>query len=111
MVVDTTGNARVIEQAYELTHADGKTILVGVPKKGDNISIYSLPLHFKKVLTGSHGGSAEPQVDIPRYIRLMQAGKFSLTGLVTHEFKLDRINEAIALVRSGDAGRVLVSMD
>lgn len=111
VVVDTTGNARVIEQAYELTHADGKTILVGVPKKGDNISIYSLPLHFKKVLTGSHGGSAEPQVDIPRYIRLMQAGKFSLTGLVTHEFKLDRINEAIALVRSGDAGRVLVSMD
>ena len=111
VVVDTTGNARVIEQAYELTHADGKTILVGVPKKGDNISIYSLPLHFKKVLTGSHGGSAEPHVDIPRYIRLMQAGKLSLAGLVTHEFKLDQINDAIALVRSGDAGRVLVTMD
>ena len=111
VVVDTTGNARVIEQAYELTHADGKTILVGVPKKGDNISIYSLPLHFKKVLTGSHGGSAEPHVDIPRYIRLMQAGKLRLAGLVTHEFKLDQINDAIALVRSGDAGRVLVAMD
>ena len=111
VVVDTTGNARVIEQAYESTHADGKTILVGVPKKGDNISIYSLPLHFKRVLTGSHGGGAEPHIDIPRYIGLMQAGKFSLTGLVTHEFKLDQINEAIAVVRSGNAGRVLVAMD
>ena len=111
VVVDTTGNARVIEQAYELTHADGKTILVGVPKKGDNISIYSLPLHFKKVLTGSHGGGAEPHVDIPRYIRLMQAGKFNLAGLVTHEFNLDQINEAIAVMRSGKAGRVLVTMD
>jgi S-(hydroxymethyl)glutathione dehydrogenase / alcohol dehydrogenase len=111
VVVDTTGNARVIEQAYELTHADGKTILVGVPKKGDNISIYSLPLHFKKVLTGSHGGGAEPHVDIPRYVRLMEAGKFKLDGLVTHEFKLDRINEAIAVVKSGDAGRVLVAME
>ena len=111
VVVDTTGNARVIEQAYELTHADGKTILVGVPKKGDNISIYSLPLHFKKVLTGSHGGSAEPHVDIPRYIRLMQAGKLSLAGLVTHEFKLEQINEAIAVMRSAEAGRVLVAMD
>lgn len=111
VVVDTTGNARVIEQAYELTHADGKTILVGVPKKGDNISIYSLPLHFKKVLTGSHGGGAEPHVDIPRYIRLMQAGKFNLAGLVTDEFKLDQINEAIAVMRSGEAGRVLVAMD
>jgi S-(hydroxymethyl)glutathione dehydrogenase/alcohol dehydrogenase len=111
VVVDTTGNARVIEQAYELTHADGKTILVGVPKKGDNVSIYTLPLHFKKVLTGSHGGGAEPHIDIPRYIRLMQAGKLNLAGLVTHEFKLDQINEAIAVARSGDAGRVLVTMD
>lgn len=110
VIIDTTGNARVIEQAYDLTHADGKTILVGVPKKGDNISIYSLPLHFKKVLTGSHGGGAEPHLDIPRYVRLMQAGKFKLDGLVTHEFKLDAINEAIAVVRSGEAGRVLVAM-
>jgi S-(hydroxymethyl)glutathione dehydrogenase/alcohol dehydrogenase len=111
VVVDTTGRARVIELAYELTHADGKTILVGVPRKGDNISIYSLPLHFKKVLTGSHGGSANPHIDIPRYIRLMRAGKMTLDGLVTHEFPLDKVNEAIATVRRGEAGRVLLKMD
>lgn len=111
VVIETTGIARVIEQAYGLTHADGKTILVGVPTKGDNVSIYTLPLHFKKVLKGSHGGDAEPHLDIPRYIRLIQAGKLNLDGLVTHEFKLDQINEAIKLVRSGNAGRVLVAMD
>jgi S-(hydroxymethyl)glutathione dehydrogenase/alcohol dehydrogenase len=111
VVVDTTGRARVIELAYELTHANGKTILVGVPRKGDNISIYSLPLHFRKVLTGSHGGSAEPDVDIPRYVRLMRAGKMTLDGLVTHEFRLDQVNEAIATVRAGEAGRVLLKMD
>jgi S-(hydroxymethyl)glutathione dehydrogenase/alcohol dehydrogenase len=111
VVIDTTGRPRVIEAAYDVTHPDGKTILVGVPRKGDNISIYSLPLHFKKVLTGSHGGSAEPHVDIPRYIRLMRAGKMSLDGLVTHEFTLDRVNEAIATVRRGEAGRVLLKMD
>lgn len=110
VVIDTTGNARVIELAYELTHADGKTILVGVPRKGDNISIYSLPLHFKKVLTGSHGGSAEPHIDIPRYIRLCNAGKMRLDGLITHEFSLDEINEAIEMVRSGEAGRCVISM-
>lgn len=110
VVVDTTGIARVIELAYDLTHADGKTILVGVPKKGDNISIYSLPLHFKKVLKGSHGGGTKPDVDIPRYLRLMEAGKLSLDGIVTHELKLEQINEAIEIVRSGDAGRVLIAM-
>jgi len=110
VVIDTTGNARVIELAYNLTHPDGKTILVGVPRRGDNISIYSLPLHFKKVLTGSHGGSAEPNIEIPRYIRLCQAGKMNLEGLITHEFRLDEINEAINTLRNAKAGRCVISM-
>jgi len=110
VVIETTGNPRVIELAYDLTHPDGKTILVGVPKKGDNVSIYTLPIHFNKVLKGSHGGNAVPHIDIPRYIRLVEAGKLKLDGLITHEFKLDDINEAIKLVKSGEAGRVLISM-
>ena len=111
VVIDTTGNSRVIEQAYELTHPDGKTILVGVPRKGDNVNIYSLPLHFNKVLTGSHGGNAVPDVEIPRYIRLMGAGKMTLDGLITHEFKLDEINEALDLFRSGEAGRIIININ
>ncbi|OPY06157.1 MAG: S-(hydroxymethyl)glutathione dehydrogenase [Syntrophorhabdus sp. PtaB.Bin184] len=111
VVIDTTGNARVIEQAYDLTHPDGKTILVGVPRKGDNINIYSLPLHFKKVLTGSHGGGVDPHIDIPRYIRLVDTGKMKLDGIITHEFSLDDINQALDLVRSGEAGRVLIAME
>ncbi|HCX20581.1 MAG TPA: dehydrogenase [Cytophagales bacterium] len=110
VVIETTGNSRVIEQAYELTNPDGKTILVGVPNKGDNISIYSLPLHFNKILTGSHGGDAVPDLEIPRYIRLMEAGKMTLEGLITHEFSLDEINAALDLFRSGDAGRMLIHL-
>ena len=49
--------------------------------------------------------------DIPRYVRLMKAGKLSLDDLITHEFPLDRINDAIGIMRSGSAGRVLVRMD
>ena len=41
VVIDTTGNKCLSEQPYYLTHADGKTNLVGVPKKVDTISIYS----------------------------------------------------------------------
>jgi S-(hydroxymethyl)glutathione dehydrogenase/alcohol dehydrogenase len=111
VVIDTTGITKVIEQAYELTHPDGKTILVGVPTKGDNVTIYTLPLHFKKILKGSHGGSAEPHLDIPRYINLYKAGKLRLDDIITHEFKLEEINQAIQLVRSGEAGRVLVVME
>lgn len=110
VVVDTTGNARVIELAYELTHADGRTVLVGVPRKGDKASLYTLPLHFKKILKGSHGGSAVPDVEIPRLIRLIKNGRMKLEGLYTHECPLEKINEALDCFRRGEAGRVLIRM-
>ena len=110
VVIDTTGVARVIEQAYELTHADGKTILVGVPRQGDNASIYTLPLHFNKIFKGSHGGESMPHIDIPNYVRLAKSGRLDLDMLVSHEFCLDQLNAAICQVQSGDARRVLVNM-
>jgi Zn-dependent alcohol dehydrogenase len=106
VVIETTGIAKVIEQAYQLTASDGKTILVGVPK--EKISIYSLPLFFDKKLTGSHGGSSNPDSDIPRYIRLINNNKMSLKNLITHEFNLTEINNAIDLFRSGKAGRIII---
>jgi len=109
VVIETTGNSRLIEQAYELTSEQGRTILVGVPNKGDNISIYSLPLHFKKILKGSHGGDAVPDIDIPRYIRLIEAGKMSLDGLVTHDYDLIGINNALDLFKTGKAGRIVIN--
>lgn len=110
VVIDTTGNPRIIEEAYNLTNPDGKTILVGVPKKGENINIYSLPLHFNKQLTGSHGGDAIPDIEIPRLINLMKAGKMTLEGLITHEFSLDEINIALDTMRKGDCGRIIIKM-
>ena len=109
IVFETTGNSKVIEQAYELTNPEGKTILVGVPS--DKISIYSLPLHFNKVLTGSHGGDSVPDNDIPRYIRLIKHKKMTLENLITHEFKLSEINKALDLFRSGKAGRIVINMN
>jgi S-(hydroxymethyl)glutathione dehydrogenase/alcohol dehydrogenase len=107
-VIETTGVKGVIEMAYDLTHPGGTCVLVGVPH--EKVTISTLPIHFDKVLTGSHGGDARPHVDIPRIIRLVQAGRLSFDGIITHEFPLADINAALDLVRSGKAGRVLVSM-
>jgi S-(hydroxymethyl)glutathione dehydrogenase/alcohol dehydrogenase len=111
VVVDNTGNTDVIAMAYELTHAQGRTILVGVPRKGKTVSIYSLPLHFGKILTGSHGGECDPAVDIPRYLHLYRAGKLKLAGLITEEFLLKDINIAIGKMRCGEiAGRCVIKI-
>ena len=34
----------------------------------------------------------------------------TLTGLITHEYGLDDINDALDLFRSGKAGRILIKM-
>jgi S-(hydroxymethyl)glutathione dehydrogenase/alcohol dehydrogenase len=108
--VENTGLVRLIEQAYELTAKAGKTILVGVPRHDEDITIHSLPLHFGKVLTGCEGGATDPTVDIPRYIKLYQRGKLQLDRLITHRLPFDDINVALDKVRAGDVGRCILSM-
>ncbi len=107
-ILETTGVKSVIENAYELTHKDGGLVLVGVPH--EKVTINTLRVHFNMILTGSEGGSAKPQVDIPRIIRLVKGGKLSFDGIITNEFALDDINPAFDLVRSGKAGRVLINV-
>ena len=110
--IDNTGQPANIEMGYQITKAQGRVTLVGVPRKDSNISIYSLPLHFGKVLSGSHGGEAVPQTDIPRYYNLYRAGKLQLKQLLTETYPLDQINEAIADMRSGKMrGRCLIKLD
>lgn len=109
--IDNTGIPSVIESGYEITKPQGRVILVGVPRKGNNINIHSLPLHFGKILAGSHGGESIPNVDIPRYQNLFNVGRISLKELITERMSLDEINLAIEGMRSGrTAGRVLIKM-
>jgi S-(hydroxymethyl)glutathione dehydrogenase/alcohol dehydrogenase len=110
VAVENTGNVKLIELAYELTAPQGRTILVGVPRHDEDITIHSLPLHFGKVLTGCEGGQSNPAVDIPRYLRLYQRGKLRLDPLITHRFPLEKINTALDVVRGGEAGRVMLTM-
>ncbi len=110
MFIDNTGLPQIIEIGYRLSHAHGRVILVGVPRHGNNLSIYSLPLHFGKQLTGSQGGETHPQHDIARYLRLHQHGKLKLDQLVSAHYPLEEINSAIATMRDGAiSGRVMIT--
>jgi len=110
--IDNTGNPSIIELGYSLTKPQGRVVLVGVPRKGKTINIYSLPLHFGKTISGSHGGESTPHEDIPRYQKLLDAGRIQLKPLITDYFTLDQINTAIAKMRSGEiSGRCLVTMN
>ncbi len=107
-MIETTGAKGLIELAYQVTAKKGRCILVGVPH--EKIEPYTLPLHFDKVLKGSEGGQCQPTRDIPRLVRLAEAGRISYDGIVTHEFPLDEINVALDLMRSGQSGRILLNI-
>jgi S-(hydroxymethyl)glutathione dehydrogenase / alcohol dehydrogenase len=109
--IDNTGQPAIIELGYQLVKPQGRVTLVGVPRKGNNINIYSLPLHFGKGLSGSHGGEAVPEADIPRYQGLYRSGRLKLKELITNCFTLEEINAAIDGIRSGkQAGRCLIQL-
>ena len=109
--IDNTGQTAIIEMGYQVTKPQGRVVLVGVPRKGQDASIHTLPLHFGKRIIGSHGGEALPHADIPRYQQLYRAGHIRLRELLTDYCTLDQINDAIARMRNGQvAGRCLVRM-
>ena len=107
--IDNTGLPEIIQEGYEIVNKNGRVVLVGVPKLGSNINIFSLPLHFGKSISGSFGGECNPAKDIPRYLELVRNGVLSLDGLISKRFKLDDVNEAIEEMRKGKtAGRVII---
>ncbi len=109
--IDNTGLPSVIELGYKLINSEGKLVLVGVPKYDENISIHSLPLHFGKIIIGSHGGKCKPVQDIPRFLKLLNQGILKLDRLISEEYTLERINEAIVSMRKGlSAGRVIIKL-
>lgn len=109
--IDNTGNPSMIELGYRITKQQGRVILVGVPRKGNNTTIYTLPLHFGKRISGSHGGESIPQTDIPRYHQLFNNGRIKLKELITETHSLGQINIAISRMRTGEtAGRCLIKM-
>ena len=82
-----------------------------MPKHGNNINIFSLPLHFGKSISGSFGGECKPDKDIPRYMELCKQGVWNMKGLISQRFKLDEINVAIDSMRKGKtAGRVIIEL-
>ena len=107
--IDNTGLPKIIELGYELVNSNGKVVLVGVPKSGEKINIFSLPLHFGKTIVGSHGGGSKPDVDILRYLNLVKYRDLDFNQLISEIYELDEINEAINSIKNGkSSGRILI---
>lgn len=107
--IDNTGRPEIIAKGYASVHSGGQVVMVGVPGKDAETSLYSLDLHFGKSITGTTGGEAQPHLDIPRYMRLFERRRMSLSPLITEVAPLEKVNHLIEGMRSGrTAGRCLI---
>ena len=57
---------------------------------------------------GSKMGSTRLRVDVPKLVALYQDGRLKLDELVTKQYPLEEINEAISAVKRGEALRNVI---
>ena len=88
----------------------GCGVLAGTPPAGGRITIDPFELIKGRRIVGTWGGETDPDRDIPKYADLYLSGKLKLDGLMTHEFALEGINEALAALEAGDVGRAMIKL-
>lgn len=110
IVVDTTGIPSVIERAFQITARGGRLYLVAQTPHNQEIRLQPLAFHSGKHIIASDGGSTNPTVDIPRYLRLYNSGRLKLDQLITHRVPLAEVNSLLDEIRAGKVGRGLLTM-
>jgi S-(hydroxymethyl)glutathione dehydrogenase/alcohol dehydrogenase len=115
VIIDTTGIPSVISNLFELLNPNGTFIMVGQPRPGQSIEIPNALKLFEgsngKTLRITQGGKTNPTIDIPKYVSMALDGKINVEKLITHRFSLDDINEAFDLLKTGNAGRIMIDIE
>ena len=108
VVIDTTGNVNVIEKSYEMINNIGRLGLVGVPHYKKKISINPLAINLGKKFIGCHGGTDNPQIDIPNYIQLILKKKIRVNDLIEKVIKLKDINKYISKIKNNQTSKKIL---
>ncbi len=108
-VLVSVGVGPAIEQGIGLMGKGAETIIVGMPPSGVTTTFDpSWIAADSQRIIGSKMGSAQTPADIPQLVGLYRGGRLKLDELVTKEYPLEEINEAIAAVKRGEALRNVV---
>ena len=113
VILDTTGVPEVISKAFDKLAPSGRLIMVGQPAPGTDLNIFNPLSMFDgqgKSIRASQGGGTKPDEDIPRYIKLANREMLDFNTLHTDTFALDNINDAFDLLKTGNAGRIMIKI-
>jgi len=109
--IESAGSTESMETAFQSVRDNGGLcILAGNLPAGSRMSIDPFSLIRGKRIVGTWGGETQPDRDIPMYVEMFMSGDLDMQRLITHEYGLERINQAFDDLEQGRAGRVLVDM-
>ncbi|MEU5582280.1 Zn-dependent alcohol dehydrogenase [Streptomyces huasconensis] len=109
VAVECVGRAVTIRTAWESTRRGGRTTVVGIGGKDQQVTFNALELfHWGRTLSGCVYGNSDPAVDLPVLAEHIRAGRLDLGALVTDRIALDGIPAAFEHMLAGKGGRALI---
>lgn len=98
-----------LQQLMAMTDVGGATLAVGVLPMDEDVPVSARDLLLGgRRLIGVRGGNGFAGRDIPRIIRLYEAGRLKLDELVGASFEMSQIDDAFAAAARAEHGRVVV---
>ena len=103
------GKPEVMRQALESCHKGwGQSVIIGVAGAGEEISTRPFQLVTGRTWKGTAFGGAKGRTDVPQIVDWYMDGKINIDDLITHQFELEKINEAFEVMHRGDGIRSVV---
>jgi threonine 3-dehydrogenase len=105
VVLEMSGHPGAIKEAFDAAAHGGRVSLLGIPSKEVSLNLANLII-FKGVHVD--GITGRRMYDTWYQLKgLLDGKRIDLSPLVTHKFKLNQYEEAFALVKSGQCGKVV----
>ena len=102
---EAIGIPAVVETALNVTRRGGTTVVVGVGKLTETISLNALAFPLQgKTMMGCMFGSANPKTDFPRLLDMVKAGRLDLEGMVSRTYTIDEAPKAFEDLGGGARG-------
>ncbi len=105
VVLEMSGVPAAIHQAFKLVRAAGRVQMLGIPAKPMEFD-FATEIMFKGVTVYGVVGRRmyETWHQMTRFLR---SGQFDPAPVITHRFPLEQFDDAIAAIKSGEAGKVI----
>ncbi|CAM5346598.1 Zn-dependent alcohol dehydrogenase [Streptomyces xanthochromogenes] len=109
VAVECVGRAVTIRTAWESTRRGGRTTVVGIGGKDQQVTFNALEIfHWGRTLAGCVYGNCDPATDLPVLADHIRAGRLDLDSLVSERIPLAGIPAAFDNMLAGKGGRALV---